>query len=199
MNKQNKPRISHLSPTYTPEVEATLSKMMPKDKKVEPLKLFRTFVRDLPFTNAIGPLGAFMLAKRDTGGAAFDLRSREIVIDRVCARCSCEYEWGVHIASYMAKAEMTKAQVYSTVHGAGADACWSSKDRALMDMTDELHDTGKLTDSTYEKLAEHFEAEAIIELLALAGWYHAIAYMANGMGTELESWAPRFPEKRDDV
>lgn len=183
-------RIPHLSPPYESDVEQTLSLMMPKDRGVEPLKLFRTFVRDLPFTKAMGPLGGFMLSRN----AAFDLRSREIVIDRVCALCGCEYEWGVHIASYQKKADLTLDQVYSTVHGSGADACWPDKDRALINMVDELHVDGRLSDETYGALASHFPDNAILELLALSGWYHAISYMANGMGTEAEDWAPRFPE-----
>jgi len=64
-NSQN--RIPHLSRPYTPEVETAVSRMMPKDRDIEPLKLFRTFVRDLPFTKAMGPLGGFMLAGRDKG------------------------------------------------------------------------------------------------------------------------------------
>ena len=28
------------------------------------------------------------------------LREREIVIDRTCARTGCEYEWGVHVATF---------------------------------------------------------------------------------------------------
>ena len=187
--KRNMARIPHLTPPYDNDVEAALSFMMPKDRGVEPLKLFRTFVRDLPFCGAMGPLGGFMLSRN----AAFDLRSREIVIDRVCARCDCEYEWGVHIASYQEKAELTDDQVYSTVHGSGADDCWDAKDRALMNMVDELHDTGLLSDDTFAALSEHFSENAIIELLALAGWYHAISYMASGAQTELEEWAPRFP------
>lgn len=186
------PRIPHLTPPYESEVDQALSLMMPKDRGVEPLKLFRTFVRNLPFTQAMGPLGGFMLSRN----AAFDLRSREIVITRVCALCRCEYEWGVHIASYRKKADLTDDQVYSTIHGSAADACWQDKDRALIDMADELHEDGRVSDETFDALSSHFSANAIMELLALTGWYHAISYMANGMGTELEDWAPRFPEAR---
>lgn len=186
------PRIPHLSAPYESNVEQALSLMMPKDRGVEPLKLFRTFVRNLPFTQAMGPLGGFMSSR----SAAFDLRSREIVIDRVCARCNCEYEWGVHIASYQKKAQLTDEQVYSTVHRSGSDDCWSEKDRSLMHMVDELHSTGGLSDEAFSALSTHFTENGIMELLALAGWYHAIAYMVNGMGTELEHWAPRFPEAR---
>ena len=41
-------------------------------------------------------LGSFLLSKR----YALSLREREIVIDRVCARCGCAYEWGVHVAAF---------------------------------------------------------------------------------------------------
>lgn len=186
-------RIPPLAPPYDEGPAQALALMMPPDRGVEPLNLFRTFVRDMPFVAAMGPLGRFMLSGRASGGAAFDLRSREIVIDRVCARCACEYEWGVHIASYADKAGLTAEQVYSTVHGSGRDACWDARGSALMDMVDELHDTGALTDSTYTALAAFFNADQIMELLALSGWYHAIAYMANGMRVEPEHWAPRFP------
>jgi len=65
-----------------------------------------------------------------------------------------------------------------------------------MNMVDELHDSGGLSDIAFAALAEYFDRTQMIELFALAGWYHAISYMANGMGTELEDWAPRFPEPR---
>lgn len=191
MSENTTVRIPHLSPPYEPDVEAAVARMMPKDRGVDPLKLFRTFVRNLSFTQAMGPLGGYMLSRH----AAFDLRSREIVIDRVCARCECEYEWGVHIASYQKKAELTEAQVYATVHGDSTSECWDARDAALIAMVDELHDTGKLSDALFSKLAEHFDNNQIMELLALSGWYHAISYMANGMGVELEDWAPRFPQR----
>ena len=188
--------IPHLRPPYADDVAAALARMMPKDSPVEPLKLFRTFARNLPFATAMGPLGGYMLSRGRDGGANYDVRTRELVIDRVTALCGCEYEWGVHIASYARKAELDEAQVYSIVHGSPRDACWSAKDRAVLAMVDELHAGGRLSSASYQAVAAHFSAEVIIELLALAGWYHAISFVANGAGTELEDWAPRFPEKR---
>ena len=188
--------IPHLRPPYAEDVAAALARMMPKDSAAEPLKLFRTFARNLPFATAMGPLGGYMLSRGRDGGAQYDLRTRELVIDRVTVLCSCEYEWGVHIASYARKAELDDAQIYSTVHGSPLDACWSAKDRAILTMVDELHAGGRLSAPSYQAAAAHFSDEVIVELLALAGWYHAISFVANGAGTELEDWAPRFPDKR---
>jgi hypothetical protein len=41
-----------------------------------------------------------------------------------------------------------------------------------------------------------FSDATLLELLALAGWYHAICYIANGAQVELEPWAPPFPQVR---
>lgn len=190
------PRLTHLLHPYASDVAEALERMMPKGSPVEPLKLFRTFAKNLPFATAMGPLGGYMLSRGRQGGAGYDARTREVVIDRVTARCRCEYEWGVHVASYAKKVELTDEQIYSTVHGTPADDCWNDRDRALLEMVDQLHDAGSITDSVFTALRRHFDEPLIIELFALAGWYHAISYVANGCGTEFEDWAPRFPEKR---
>ena len=36
------------------------------------------------------------------------IRQREIVIDRVTASCGAEYEWGVHVSVFAAKAGLTE-------------------------------------------------------------------------------------------
>ena len=41
-----------------------------------------------------------------------------------------------------------------------------------------------------------FSDATLLELLAFAGWCHAICYIANGAQVELEPWAPPFPQVR---
>jgi len=189
------PRVRHLDPPYPPEVQAALEHMMPARGDIEPLRLFRTFARDLPLSGALTALGRFMLSSRERGGAAFDLRTRELVIDRVTARCGCEYEWGVHVTAYGAKAGLDAEQIHSIVHGDARDACWTARDRAVIDMVDALHDSARLDDDQYAALRSHFDDVQIGELLLLAGWYHAISFFANGVRTEREPWAARFPRE----
>ena len=186
-------RIAHVQPPYDNVIGAALSVMHPKNSAVDPLKLFRTMAADLPLAAAMSELGRYMLGRTNN----FDLRSREIVIDRVTARCDCEYEWGVHVAGYAARVDLSEDQVYSLVYGTSIDPCWQGKDRSLIAMVDELHDSGFVTDATWNELATYFDENGLIELLVLAGWYHAISFLANGVRVELEAWAPRFPAKRD--
>jgi 4-carboxymuconolactone decarboxylase len=42
-------------------------------------------------------------------------------------------------------------------------------------------------------LAGEFSEEQLLELLALAGYYHAISFIANAARIELEEGTPRFP------
>jgi len=184
------PRIHHLMPPYTPQVDKALDFRRPSDSNIEPLKLFRTIARNLPLGAAMGAIGGFLLEKTN-----IDFRFREIVIDRVTARCGCEYEWGVHIRRYAAHASLSEDQIYSIVHGSSKDPCWDAKDRALIDMVDELNSRATLSDDAFNALNEHFEEEVIIELLVLTGWYHTISFLANGAQTELEDWAPGFPDR----
>jgi alkylhydroperoxidase family enzyme len=118
------------------------------------------------------------------------------VIDRVSARCGCEYEWGVHMAFYGEKAGITAAQAYSLVHGDCTDACWADEDRTTLTFVDELHDHGRVSDATWAAMRVRFSDATLIELLVLAGWYHAIAYLASSARVELESFAHRFPARQ---
>jgi hypothetical protein len=68
------------------------------------------------------------------------------------------------------------------------------RDRTTLSFVDELHDTGHVSDPTWPEMSARFSDGTLIELLVLVGWYHAIAYLANGTRTERESWALRFPE-----
>ena len=90
------PRIAPLEAPFAPETAAELDRWMPPGAGLPPLALFRTLATDLPLAQAMHPLGSFLLSRR----FALSLREREIVIDRVCARCGCGYEWGVHVAAF---------------------------------------------------------------------------------------------------
>jgi Carboxymuconolactone decarboxylase family len=100
--------------------------MMPPG--VPPIALFRTFARNLTMTEAMRPWGGYELSHK----LSLSLRDREIVIDRTCARCGCEYEWGVHVAYFAERAQLAPAQVASLTAGSADDECWTQeRDRLL--------------------------------------------------------------------
>jgi alkylhydroperoxidase family enzyme len=181
------PRIAPLEPPYTEEVDDQLRSMMPEG--VPPIGLFRTFVKNMPMARAMRGWGGYELSRE----LSVSLRDREIVIDRTCARCGCEYEWGVHVVFFAARAGLREEQVSSLTHGSAMDACWEAeRDRVLIRLVDALHDTSSLSDELWAMVRAEFTEAEILDLTMLCGWYHAISFTARAAGVALEEGAPRF-------
>jgi alkylhydroperoxidase family enzyme len=181
------PRIAPLEPPYEPQVEVQLQKMMPPG--VPPIALFRTFAHNRPMTEAMTSWGGYELSRR----LSLSMRDREIVIDRTCARCGCEYEWGVHIAFFAERVALDAGQVGSLTHGSADDACWiDQRDRLLIRAVDDLHESSDISDDLWGELAANFNEENLLDLLLLCGWYHAISFVARGVRVPLEVGAPTF-------
>ena len=183
------PRIAPLARPYPTDAAAELARWMPPDAPVEPIALFRTLARHLPLAEAMRPLGSYLLGRR----LSIRMRERELVIHRVCARTGCEYEWGVHAGFFGARVGLGDAELRATVTSDADDPAWSERDALLVRMVDALHDRGRIADDLWTALAAHWSEEQLLDLLVLAGWYHVIAYVANGAGVELEAFGQRFP------
>ena len=183
------PRIDPVQPPYPPQVAERLAAMMPPG--VPPILLFRTFVRNLPMTTAMSGWGGYELSRR----LSLSMRDREIIIDRTCARCGCEYEWGVHVAFFAGRVGLSERQITSLTHGSASDPCWADeRDRLLIEAADALHDAADIGDDLWHRLAGLFSQEQLLDLLMLVGWYHAISFTANGVRVPREDGAPRFAD-----
>src|SRR5687767_6664350 len=136
-------RIAPLEPPYSEAVTAALQKIMPPG--VDPLVLFRTLaVNERVFLRVMA--GGLL----DRG--SITLREREIVIDRTCARCGSEYEWGVHVAFFAERARLSSEEVASTCTEPETGA-FSPRERLLIHLVDELHDTAQVSDALWKALA----------------------------------------------
>jgi len=181
------PRIGALEPPHEPAVSAQLRRMMPPN--VPPIALFRTVVRNLPMAEAMTLWGSYELSR----SLSLSLRDREIVIDRTCVRCGCEYEWGVHIAFFAARARLDHHQVRSLTHGAADDARWTvERDRLLISAVDALCDHHDIDDGLWAALRGEFNDSEVLDLTMLCGWYHAISFTARAVRVPLEAGSPTF-------
>ena len=176
-------RVAPLEPPYPPEIQAQFDRIM---RGAPPLMLFRVMA------------GHSRAWDKFRGGSLLDggplsLREREIVIDRTAARNACEYEWGVHVATFADAAHLTGEQIRATVEG-GADApCWSAAEQALVASVDALHHRATLAEAEFKALAAHYDAAQIFEIILLCGFYRTVSYLANGLDLPLEQNAARFP------
>ncbi|HYF62767.1 MAG TPA: carboxymuconolactone decarboxylase family protein [Herpetosiphonaceae bacterium] len=177
------PRIAPLEPPYEPAVQASFDTLM---RGAPPLLLFRTVARN---PRVLGRMMAGGLLDR----GSISLRQRELMILRTCANCGAEYEWGVHVALFGAKAQWSPEQVRASARGGADDAAWSDDERLIVRLADQLHATATADDALWAELAGHFDEVQLIELVMLAGLYHAVSFMVNATGVRNEEFAPGFP------
>jgi alkylhydroperoxidase family enzyme len=178
------PRIKAVEAPYHPEVEARLARIMPAG--FPPLALFTSVARDR------------RLFDRFCNGSLLDqgnvtLRQREIIIDRTCALCGSEYEWGVHVALFGEASKLDQHMLKSLACGTADDSCWSDEDRCLIRLCDQLHVNSDVDDILWAKLRENFSDVALIEMLMLAGYYRMVSYLTKALRLPLESYATRLP------
>jgi alkylhydroperoxidase family enzyme len=177
------PRLAPLAPPYAPEIQAQFDRIM---RGAPPLLLFRVMA------------GHARAWEKFRGGSLLDrgplsLREREIVIDRTCARTGCEYEWGVHVATFAEAAHLTDEQVRATVRDDADAACWSAAEQALIAAVDALHERATLAESEFKALSAHYDEAQILEIIMLCGFYRTVSYLANALALPLEETAARFP------
>ncbi len=185
---RTEPRIAPLEPPYSPAIEESLRKWMPPGSDLEPLALFRTLAVHPELMSRMRPLGAGIL-----GHGLVEPRDREIMIERTCARCGAEYEWGVHAAAFGNAVGLSDAQIVATARLTADESVWSARDALLIRLADELHERCEVSDSLWSALAAHYSDEQLLELMVIAGWYRLISTVINGCRVSLEPWATRFP------
>lgn len=177
-------RIGPIEPPYDPDVADELAAMMPPG--VEPLRLFRTLARN---PRILGKIRAGNLLDRGSLARV----DRELAILRTCARCRSEYEWGVHVAVFGRRFGLSEDKLAGTVLWDSRDPRWSRRERAIVRLADELHDTATVSDALWSELGDVFAPDQIVELLVLVGFYHTISFVTNGLSIELEEGGERFP------
>ena len=178
-------RIAPLDPPYAPSIDAMLTRLMPPG--VPPLNLFRTLAHNPAVLETFAHNGALVFRL-----GSLDATHREIVIQRTCALCGAEYEWGVHAAFFGKKTNLEGERLAATLHGDADSNVWNEAESALVRLADELHTTQTISAPLWRSLQAHWSDAQIVELVVLAGFYHTVAYLVNGLGVELESFAPRF-------
>jgi len=177
-------RVAPLSPPYSPDIQQQFDRIM---RGAPPLVLFRVMA------------GQDRGWEKFRGGSLLDrgplsLREREIVIDRTCALNQCEYEWGVHVATFGEAAKLTDEQIRATVRGEADAACWSEAERVLIATADALHHRSTLSEAEFAALKTHYDDAEIVEIIQLCGFYRTVSYLANGLALPLEPTAARFPQ-----
>lgn len=177
-------KLSPIEEPYADEVAAILKHYPQQNGYL--LKLFRVFGNSLRF---LGKGVPNLLDKE----SPLTLRERELVILRVTANLDCEYEWGVHVTAFAKAAGFDEKQIAATKQGKSDAVCWNAKEQLLLKAVDEMCENGGIAPDTYSAVAGHWSREEQLEILALAGTYHTVSFVANTSGIDNEPFGATFP------
>lgn len=180
-------RIAPLEPPYAENIQNDFNVVMPPG--VDPLRLFRTVGRNPRVLNRMMRGGLL-----DKG--AISLRHRELMILRTCANCNCQYEWGVHASLFGGKAGFSAEQLQDCVQKNCKLELWNEPERLILALADCLHQHADCSEELWPALQQHFDEAQMLELLALAGAYHSVAFLANACRIEAEPFAYPYPAAR---
>ena len=106
-------------------------------------------------------------------GGKISRRETELVILRVGHRNDCEYELAQH-RRLARRAGVSDAEIARVADGPDASG-WSARERALLQVADELHDHRDVSEGTWTALRQHLDEIEAIELILLVAHYEMLA------------------------
>ena len=151
-----------------------------------PLNIFGTLGKHPKLLKRFNLLGGFLLNK-----GLLPPRERELVILRVGANARAEYEFGQHTVIGRA-CGLTDTEITALTRAPDSHD-WSTDDRALIALADDLHADDCVTDATWSDLARRWDDAQLVELLIVAGFYRLVSGFLNSTGVQLDDGIPGFP------
>jgi AhpD family alkylhydroperoxidase len=111
-------------------------------------------------------------------------REREILVLRVAARRTCDYEWVQHMR--LAEAAGLTAEEIRWIGEGPERPEWGTVDRSLLLAVDELLDGAQIADGTWATLARHFDERQLMDLVFTVGAYETLAMAIRSFGVETD-------------
>jgi 4-carboxymuconolactone decarboxylase len=148
--------------------------------------IFPTLARHPELFRAWLRFGGYLLTSGKLSG-----RDRELLILRTAVNCGSSYEWGQHVRISLAGG-IERETIDRVLEGPEA-AGWSEHEAALLRAADELHRGSRVSDETWAKLAESYDADQLIETTMVIGHYTMIAGALNSLGVELDEGLEPLP------
>ena len=182
------PRIPPLPPEeWEGDVKRILDTVPPGiERRLGDNNIFPTFARHPDLFRAWLPFGGFLLTAGKLSG-----RDRELLILRTAVNCRSSYEWGQHVRISL-DGGIEREAIDRVVEGPEADG-WSPHEAALLGAADDLHADSRISDATWETLAETYDTEQLMEATMVVGHYHMVAFALNSFGVELDNGLESLP------
>ncbi len=172
------PRQRSLRVAPLPEAERSSNPLLSTVGSLAATNFFATLVKHPAVFRRWAPLGGALAA------GLLPERDRELLILRTAHRCGCSYAWEHH--GVLARHAGLSADEIAAVQVGPSWPRWTAFDAALLRAVDELHDDASVTDETWALLRGHYGEAQLMEVPMLVGHYHAVSFVINALGIQIE-------------
>ncbi|MBM4270149.1 MAG: carboxymuconolactone decarboxylase family protein [Deltaproteobacteria bacterium] len=169
------------------EASLRVAKELDLHEPIARLNIFRTLFHRPKTAKAISDLLLSLLFD-----SALDHRRRELIIMRIGWTTGSEYEWTQHWPLAQQMFGCTAEEVLAVRAWRPAE-CFDAVDRAVLAATDELLDTGDLSDETWRACLAGLGRDAAIDMVAAIGTWSLISKLARGLRVPLEDGVVGWP------
>ena len=168
-----------------PETQELSDQVATRLAQLPPLNILRMLAHAqtnfVPFLS----LGAAILTEQD-----LDAKLRELAILRVAHLTGAHYEWTQH-EPIARQCGATDAQI-AAISAGGTAAVFNEVERHVLQFTDELTLDVRVSDATFQALAQHLPARQLVELTLAASFYGLAARIMEVFRIELEASAGTY-------
>jgi len=185
--KEEKPMAKDRVEMLSPDATRAMVEKLGMPEAIGTLNIFRTLLHRPKTAVAISNLLLSLLLE-----AELDHRLRELVIMRIGWVTGSVYEWTQHwpLAQDMFGC---KADELLAVRDWRAAGLFSELDRDVLGATDELLETGTLSDESWSRCESALGRDASIDLVAAVGTWLMISKVARGLRIPLEEGVAAWP------
>lgn len=167
--------VKTLTPLSTEAWDKSLSGIA-QDMNGAPLNVHKLMAHNPDLLNAW-----WNFRNHAVNGGTLGPRNGELVILRVSLHLSAWYEWGSHVDRAL-KCGLSEAEIKS-VSDRDLPGNWPESDATLLAAVDELATDKMLSSGMKTRLAKHFTAAQVLDLIAIHGMYMILGCM-------IRSWNP---------
>jgi alkylhydroperoxidase family enzyme len=171
----------------SPEAASGVAEELGLHDAVVKLNIFRTLLHRPKTAKAVSDLLLSLLLD-----AELDHRLREFVIMRIGWVTGSDYEWTQHWQVAQSPFGCDPDELLALRDWRSA-ACFDERDRCVLAATDELLETGDLSDESWARCEAALGRNASVDLVAAVGTWRLISTLARGLRVPLEAGVASWP------
>jgi 4-carboxymuconolactone decarboxylase len=170
---------------WTDAHKQALGSMAQGDRTID---VFKTCLRNLELCRNWMPFTQYVLGTTNS----VPRRERELVILRTSWDCDADYDWAHHVPAAQ-RAGLSDEEILRISRGPSA-AGWSQLDALLLQATDELHRDQRISEATWNRLAERYNQQQMMDLVFAVGQYTMVSMFLNSAQVQLEPGLKGLPK-----